>query len=74
MEAANQFRLRGEIGAMIGRMRDHWGLDPMKEYDHLCTRCGRCERECTQKLDIIHRLATLLPAARNHLEGGKPSA
>ncbi len=57
MDAYNQKLLGGDIGE---RLYWHWGLKPDKAAT--CTRCGKCERLCTQHLPIIARLAEVAAA------------
>ena len=56
MDAYNQKILNNKEGEdPIGdRLRWHWNLD--RSVAGTCTGCGRCERACTQHIDIIKRL------------------
>jgi predicted aldo/keto reductase-like oxidoreductase len=68
MEALNQYKITGKIAAGIDRMRYHWGLDVTVDYSAKCTKCGRCVRACTQKLDIVNQLESMAEKIRACLE------
>jgi ferredoxin len=44
---------------MINRLQWHWGIKLEDDYLDRCTRCGLCEKACTQKLPIPDRLAAI---------------
>jgi len=56
MDAYNQKILNeGDTGDQIGdRLRWHWSLE--RAGAGKCTACGKCEKACTQHLNIIERL------------------
>lgn len=57
MDAFDQKRLGGDI---VERLHFHWGIRGDKAAT--CTRCGKCEKLCTQHLPIINRLADVAAA------------
>jgi len=58
MEAYNMHLLQEEPDALLNRLKWQWNLQP--ELAAKCTRCGVCEKLCTQKLPIINRLAEIV--------------
>ncbi len=57
MEAWNHGKLYGKSGAILDRLRWHWQV-PASEAGR-CTRCGQCEKLCTQHLPIMERMAEI---------------
>lgn len=68
MDAYNQFMLTGKPASITNRLNWHWGL--LREGNRLdqCTRCGACERACTQKLPIIQRLNEIRVEVQRRVE------
>lgn len=60
METWNHIRLSGG-DTVSNRLANHWGVD-LEDLDR-CTRCGKCERACTQKLPILERFEEVKAAA-----------
>lgn len=54
MDAYNLKILTGNPEAMYERLDGHWGID--YEIARECIACGKCEKACTQHLNIITRL------------------
>jgi hypothetical protein len=55
MDAYNQKLLdKFAHDAIANRLKWHWNLD--KSGAAKCTSCGKCEKACTQHIDIINRL------------------
>ncbi len=68
MDSYNQLILsHGNLKAVADRFRLHWGLSPDQAAQ--CTRCGACEKRCTQHLPIIDRFQELIPDNPNAEEG-----
>lgn len=60
MEAYNHYILsNGNPDNLIGRLKWHWGIGIDDEMFEKCTRCGLCEKKCTQHLPIRERLETI---------------
>lgn len=57
MDAYNAKIITGRDEAVTNRLNHHWGIK--KKTAGKCTRCGQCERLCTQHLPIIERLAEI---------------
>ncbi|MFO7766063.1 MAG: aldo/keto reductase [Pelovirga sp.] len=58
LDAYNQLILsHGDDKTVDDRFRLHWNLD--RQIAAACTRCGLCEKRCTQHLPIIERLSEL---------------
>ena len=62
MDAYNQKILSGEAGSIMERIKYHWNIDEKLAAE--CIACKKCEKQCTQHLPIIERLAEIssLPA------------
>jgi len=62
MDAYNQMILSGDSGSIMDRIKYHWNID--EKLAATCIACKKCERQCTQHLPIIERLAEIstLPA------------
>ncbi len=60
METWNHIKLSGGDTAS-GRLANYWGV-ALEELER-CTRCGKCERACTQKLPILERFEEVKAAA-----------
>jgi len=58
MEAYNMHLLQEEPDALLNRLKWQWEVQP--ELAAKCTRCGVCEKLCTQKLPIMDRLAEIV--------------
>ncbi len=56
MQAYNQNLIIGKESA-VGMFKWHWGI-PSSDANK-CIQCGKCETLCTQKLNIIERLADI---------------
>ncbi|MDR0474496.1 MAG: aldo/keto reductase [Treponema sp.] len=54
MDAYNQKILSNRASSITDRLRWHWNLEAKQAA--LCNACGRCEKACTQHLNIIKRL------------------
>jgi predicted aldo/keto reductase-like oxidoreductase len=54
MDSYNQKILSDDPGAIMERVKYHWGID--KKQAETCIACGACEQRCTQHLPIIERL------------------
>lgn len=57
MDAYNQKLLTGKEEQITDRLSGHWGIE--KELAEDCIACKKCERQCTQHLPIIERLAEI---------------
>ena len=57
MDAYNHKRLEGTDKALTDRLHWHWSLAPSAAA--ACTACGQCEKQCTQHLPIIRRMAEI---------------
>ena len=57
MDAYNQKLLTGKSEEITDRLNGHWGI--AKEIAATCIACKKCERQCTQHLPIIERLAEI---------------
>jgi predicted aldo/keto reductase-like oxidoreductase len=63
MDACNMRILNGpEPEHIINRLRYHWTTDYTEA--ERCTRCGACERACTQHLPIMERMQEIAAAGR----------
>jgi predicted aldo/keto reductase-like oxidoreductase len=56
---------------IINRLNWHWGIDAENEYLRKCNECGKCEKLCTQKLDIRKRLKAIRESAEKFLSERK---
>lgn len=54
MEAYNDFILNKSRRAAIGMLEYYWSVT--KDGAGKCTQCGKCEKACTQHIDIMNRL------------------
>ncbi len=59
MDAYNQFLLTGQREQITNRLNWHWGIKADSARLKACTRCGKCERNCTQHLPILERFAEI---------------
>jgi predicted aldo/keto reductase-like oxidoreductase len=59
LDAYNHMLLGNGPTDMINRLQWHWGIKLEDDYLDRCTRCGLCEKACTQKLPIPDRLAAI---------------
>ncbi len=59
MDAYNQFLLTGQREQVTNRLNWHWGIKADSALLKACTRCGKCERNCTQHLPILERFAEI---------------
>jgi hypothetical protein len=57
MSAYNSYILSGNFDDTKNELLYHWGISAQTA--EKCIKCGKCERECTQKLPIIERLAEI---------------
>ena len=57
MDAYNQKLLTGNDHSIMDRIDNHWNVDVKHTAD--CIACGKCEKQCTQHLPIIDRLAEI---------------
>lgn len=68
MDAYNFYMLNNNNPKeIIDRLNWHWGIEAENEYLKKCNECGKCEKLCTQKLDIRKRLKTIRESAENFL-------
>ncbi len=67
MDAYNQYALTGKIEDILNRLQWHWGMSPDQILQIHCTKCGRCENLCTQKLPICERIDTIIQAAKDKI-------
>ena len=67
MDAYNQYLLTGKPKDILDRLGWHWGIGRKDEYLTKCTRCGQCEKACTQKLPICERLQFIRDEAKKAL-------
>ena len=67
MDAYNHYMLSGKPQDAIDRLRWHWSIPPESNLLRICTECGRCEIDCTQKLPIIERIKELCAQADKYL-------
>ncbi|MEI6422298.1 MAG: aldo/keto reductase [Lentisphaerota bacterium] len=57
MEAFNHYSLSSmKPDALINRLKWHWGIELDDDVFFKCTKCGACEKKCTQHLPIRERL------------------
>ena len=60
MEAYNHYILADKKpDALINRLKWHWGIKIEDDVFFKCTKCGACEKKCTQHLPIRERLKTI---------------
>jgi predicted aldo/keto reductase-like oxidoreductase len=71
MDAYNQYLLSGKSKDMLERLSWHWDIGLENEYLTKCTRCGQCEKACTQKLPICDRLKFIRDEAQKALASEK---
>lgn len=57
MDSYNQKLLSGNDADIQERLDMHWGIT--RDAAKTCIACGKCERQCTQHLPIIERLAEI---------------
>ena len=57
MDAYNQYILTGKKDAITSRIAYHWDIPKAKAAE--CIGCRKCERQCTQHLPIVERLAEI---------------
>ena len=57
MDAYNQLILSGESDSIMDRVKYHWSIDP--SLAETCIACKKCEKQCTQHIPIIERLAEI---------------
>ncbi len=58
MDTFNYVTMRQEA-QVWGRLKYHWGVDPVDAVIDSCIDCGQCEQECTQQLPIRERMRGL---------------
>ncbi|NLV45302.1 MAG: hypothetical protein GXY07_12490 [Candidatus Hydrogenedentes bacterium] len=68
MEAYNHGLMEG-MDAALRHMKYHWNAPDIARVLEPCTRCRRCEEECTQQLPILKRFEELKRASRSPGEG-----
>ncbi len=74
LDAYNHMVLGNGPQDMINRLRWHWGIKLEDDYLDRCTRCGLCDKACTQKLPIRDRLAAIRDeVGKARLAAQKPS-
>jgi len=59
MNAYNHLALEGAekgVKNLKGQLQWHWGVEDVPATLARCTRCGRCQAECTQHIPIVERL------------------
>jgi predicted aldo/keto reductase-like oxidoreductase len=59
LDAYNHLVLGNGPQDMINRLKWHWGITIEENALDRCTRCGQCNRACTQKLPVHERLAAI---------------
>lgn len=59
LESYNHMVLGNGPQDMINRLRWHWGISVDDTTLDRCTKCGRCNDACTQKLPVHERLAII---------------
>jgi predicted aldo/keto reductase-like oxidoreductase len=60
MEAFNHYILGNKNpDDLINRLKWHWGIEIEDDVFFRCTKCGICEKKCTQHLPIRERLKTI---------------
>lgn len=57
MDAYNHKILTGKVDSIKSRIKNHWGIDGKQAGN--CIACKKCEKQCTQHLAIIERLAEI---------------
>ena len=57
MDAYNHYILTGKKEAITSRLNNHWDIP--KEKANECIGCRKCEKQCTQHLQIVERLAEI---------------
>lgn len=57
MDAYNQYILSGKKENITDRLSGHWNVE--KALASECIGCRKCERQCTQHLPIVERLAEI---------------
>jgi len=71
MESYNHKVFSDDPDNIALRLRWHWGV----EFDNIgldkCTKCGLCEKLCTQKLPILERFEENKPAVADYLDRQK---
>lgn len=71
MLAYNQYLLSDcNAKAFQTYMSDVWRKNP--EENHSCIKCGRCERKCTQHLNIIRRIETINDFSKQYIDSLAP--
>lgn len=66
MDAYNQYMLTGDKQNLINRLSWHWDILDDHSYLDRCTKCGACEKACTQHLPIIGRLKEIRAEIERH--------
>jgi hypothetical protein len=56
MDTYNHYMLLGDWKDALDRLEYHWGIAADDEILGSCTKCGKCENACTQKLPICERI------------------
>ncbi len=70
MDTYNQYLFAGkEPKSIINRLKWHWDIEAGDPILRKCTKCGRCEILCTQKLPIMERILTIRETADKDLSG-----
>ena len=60
MNAYNHLVLEGADKGMKGQLKWHWGIEDVLKTLEKCTRCGRCQAECTQHIPIVERIEEIV--------------
>lgn len=68
MESYNQYALTKNPQRMLDQLEGHWAVKWDDFMAKECTKCGLCEKACTQKLDIINRLDFIRSEYKKRLE------
>jgi len=60
MNAFNHLLLEGDDKNLKGQLKWHWGIEDVSGALAKCTRCGRCQAECTQHIPIVERIEEIV--------------
>lgn len=71
MDAYNRKVFSNDPKQIVARLIHHWGITLEDNYLDKCTKCGACEKTCTQKLPILERFKEMKTAIREYQEKQK---
>jgi len=68
---AYNYQVLGDTPSVKGHLKWHWGIEDVLTALEKCTRCGSCQKECTQRLPIVERLEEIVKLYQAEQSGKK---